>query len=461
MKKLLFWVEIAALYLLLCGFNILFFPEAPAFFGIEPHPYWIGILIFGFRYGVTAGVAAGLLSSLLYMGAVWFYLERYLFEEIAFYIQPALFLLVGTFMGAGVHRYRSDLADLREEKQTWLHNEKLLKDEAQTLKEINAGLEKRIVTRMSTLITLYEGARRLEEVDIEELYRSLLEFTAKTLQAEEAAIYLKTEEGWVLKENFGWKPYQRYSKRLKNNEGLVGAAGSSNKIVTIRDFVAGQSQTGGPLPSLLGDSLMAGPLRMGETGEVVGVVGIQSIPFFQFNSASVNLFSFLLNWASRSLGRAHFIAELRSEEVLDPEFQVYSYRYFQSRLAQEFSRSKTYYLPLSVGLVEAKGLKNLKRPQRGALLTALSQLLKESVREMDVVARFPEEEKPFALLLMTVSSAQAEGVRQKIEHLFSQMIGKEGKTPVQFHVGLASFSPKVTDPESLIHEAKHQLEAAH
>lgn len=456
MKKLLFGVEIAALYLLLCGFNLLFFPEAPAFFGIEPHPYWIGILIFGFRYGVAAGLAAGLLSTALYMGAVWFYLERYLFEELTFYIQPALFLLVGTFMGVGVHRYRSDVAALREEKETWLSNEKLLKDETQTLREINAGLEKRIVTRMSTLITLYEGARRLEEVEVEELYRSLLEFIAKTLQAEEAAVYLKAEKEWVMKENVGWKVYQRYPKKLKINEGLIGAAGSSNKIVTIRDFVVGQVS-----PNLLGDSLMAGPLRMGETGEVVGVVGIQSIPFFQFNSASVNLFSFLLNWASRSLGRAHFIEELRSEEVLDPEFQVYSYRYFQSRLAQEFSRSKTYYLPLSVGVVEAKGMKNLKRPQRGALLMALSQMLKESVREMDVVARFPEEEKPFALLLMTASAAQAQGIREKMEHLFLQILGKEGKAPVQFHVGLASFTPKAVDAETLIHEAKHQLEGAH
>lgn len=450
LKKHPYLYEIPLLYLALGGVNFVFLPEAPGYLGVDPHPYWLGILLFGFRYGVAAGLASGLLSALLYFGAAWFLVERYLFEDWIFYLLPSFFILIGVAVGLGVGRYKLAIATLKREQALLKTDIERAKEEIRVLQEINAGLEKRIVTRMSTLVTLYEGARRLESADLEELYRAILHFVAKTLEAEEAAVYLSTDDGWTLKESIGWKEYQKRPSKFGRAEGITGMAGSANKIVTIRDFVRAAPGSG-PAPQLLGDAVMAGPLRRGERGEVVGVIAIQHLPMTLFNSASVNLFTFLLGWASRAIGHAAYLRELQSREIVDPEYQVYSTSYFQSRAQQEFARSKKYYLPLSIGLVHMPGLNVLPAARRERVLVATAQLLRESCREVDVVARFDDPQIPFALIFITASAAQTAALKKTIEEGFRRLQLAEG---IPLTVGIGDFSPKTSGLDELISRAR-------
>ncbi|MDO8527783.1 MAG: hypothetical protein Q7T03_08870 [Deltaproteobacteria bacterium] len=451
LKKYPYVYEIPLLYLLLYAINRILIPEYIGFVGIDPHPYWIGILLFGFRYGIIAGIATGLISAILYLSLSWFYIERYLFEDISFYMLPGFFILVGVLIGVGVERNRRILATQEVEKEIFLKNEKALKEEIKTLGEINQGLEKRIVTRMATLVTLYEGARRMETVQVEQLYRSILEFVAKTLDAGEAAVYLKTPEGWQLKEKYGWKDYEKRPEKFKPDEGITGMAGASGKVVSVRDFIH-QGKEGPIAPELLGDCLVAGPLRKGEQGEVLAVLSIQNIPFLNFNSATINLFGFLLQWASRALERAFFVQELRAQEIIDPEYQVYSWPYFLGRGSQEFVRSQTYYLPLSVGLFCVEGEAALVASKRVEIFTTVAELLKACCREMDVIAKSPEEGIPFAVLWMTASKAQAGEIRSKIQTHFEKL-----KLPVKLQIGVASFSPQSKDFDNMLQEAREDL----
>ncbi len=450
MKKHPYLYEIPVFFALLFGVNRFLLPQFPGFIGVDPHPYWIGILLFGFRYGVIAGLISGVLSALLYLYSAWVFLERYLFEDITFYILPSFFILVGVLVGVGVRRYQATLDRQTKEKQALEQTEKLLTDEIQTLKEIHVGLEKKVVTRMATIITLYEGARRLESVYLEELYGAILEFITKTLDAEKSALYLKEGDVLQVKGKIGWQDYEKRPEVIHWNEGVIGLAAASNKVVTVRDFLRpGEKQKS----ALLGDAVIAGPLRNGETGDVVGVMSVQSISFLNFNSATINLFSFLLNWASRSIGRANYIRELKAHEIIDPEYQLYSHSYFISRVEQELSRSKTYYLPLSVGFVKVDGLQGLPKNKTAPILTALSQLVKSSCREMDVVAKQDDPNIPFAFLLITGSAGLASEIRFHILEHFKKL----KLDFISLQVGVASFTPKTKDVESLMQEAKQDI----
>ena len=88
-KPFLFLGEIVVFYLLLAFLNWTFFPHLLGFLDVDPHPFWLGILLFGFRYGIAAGFSAGAVSSILYMLAAWAAGERYRFEELNFYILPS------------------------------------------------------------------------------------------------------------------------------------------------------------------------------------------------------------------------------------------------------------------------------------------------------------------------------------------------------------------------------------
>lgn len=451
LKKYPALYEIPLLYLILYVINHYFFPELPAFLGMDPHPFWIGILLFGFRYGLISGLGAGLGAASFYVGINWFQGERYIFEDLTFYVLPSFFIIGGVLIGLGVERYQKKIRDQENEALLRQKNEETLKEELKTIQEINRGLEKRIVTKMSTLITLYEGAKRLETVELNDLYPAILEFMAKTTGAEELSLYLRDNDGWSVKTNYGWKEYRNYHQQLKLNEGIAGLAGADNKIVTIRDFI-GSNRGTQELPQLLGDCLIAGPLRRGEQGEVIGVICIHAIPFLNFNSATINLFSFILEWAARAIKRAYYVIELKAEEILDPDFRVYSKKYFDSRLRQEFSRSQTYYLPLGISLIQIKNLSLLNPTQRLNLLTSVSELLRNLCREMDILAHFTDPEIPFVLLLITASPKQVSDMKEKIEKTLREVLPN-----LKFRMGNAAFSPKVTSVDQLMALAREDL----
>lgn len=459
--KLKYAIEIVVFYAVMAAVNLLVFPSYPGFVGIDPHPYWLGVLLFGFRYGVAAGFGSGLISAALYLAMAWVGIERYLFEDVSFYVLPALFIIAGVITGVGMHTTRRDIRDLKGRLSNQQEKMAQQDGEIRTLRDINSGLEKRVVTRMQTLVTLYEGARSLSTTTLDDLYKAVLHFTAKTLGAEEAALYLRTDDGWRVKERYGWKEYARHPEHLQPGEGITGLAGLRGKLLTVRDFVGQDVPT-----NILTDCIMAGPVRgpirdldTGDPkqGEVVAVVSIQDIPFLQFNSSTVSLMNFLLDWASRAVCHATEVATMKENEIWDPQYQVFSMNYFRSRAHQEWIRSKTYYLPLSVGMVKAEGLAGLKSGARHKVLSILAEVLKQSCREMDVVARLQDTSMPFAFLLITASPAQAEEVHKTIMRRLDaiDISGLDSQyAAVKLQIGLSHFSPRVKDMDAMIRDAQ-------
>lgn len=451
--KFKYAIEIVVFYAVMAAVNWLIFPDYPGFVGVDPHPYWLGILLFGFRYGVLAGFGSGLISAGLYLGMSWVGVERYLFEDMAFYVMPSLFIIVGVAVGVGMYKYLQKIRDLEQELVAKQGQLVLQGNEIKTLQDINSGLEKRIVTRMQTIITLYEGARSLSTTHLDVLYKSILNFIAKTLGAEEAALYLRTDSGWQVKESYGWKDYAKHPDQLLSGEGITGLSGLKGKLLTVRDFMGKDAPV-----SFLADCVMAGPIRGKKEGEVVAVVSIQDIPFLQFNSSTVSLMNFLLDWASRAVQHALDVATMQENEIWDPKYQLFSMKYFQSRARQEWMRSKTYYLPLSVGMVHTSGLKTLPVGACDNVLAILAEVLKKTCREMDVVAAHTSQlDMPFALLLVTASQAQAEEVRQRIMARLAE-INIPNMDPlyadVKVHIGMSHFSPKTKDMDDLIGQAQ-------
>lgn len=454
MKKYFYLVEIPLFFLFLLAVNYYFAPEFIAFAGVNPHPFWIAIIIFAVRYGFIAGIVSGFVGASLYLLLTWYLGERYLFEDKSFYVLPSLFVLMSVFIGQFASKQEDQLKRHQKAEKELKDQVKFLKDEVKVLSKVNHSLEKRVASKMSTLITVYEGARSLESLDLDRLYPAILKFMIKTLGAEEAALYLMKDGKLKLESNYGWKDYQNWPKTYEVGKGLTGKAYDKKKIVTVKDMITEKINSS----EMMGDALFAGPITLGEKGDVIGVVSIQSLPFLSFNSSSINLFQFLLKWASRSIERAIYIESLEEGEVIDPEFQIYSYRYFESRSRQEYLRSQTYYLPLSVGLVEVPDLQLYDEDTRMKYLSLLCEILRTSLREMDVLARYPDSRRPFIFLLITASKKQSEEIEKKIKEEFSRLKGLlENNQDDIPHLGLASFKPQIKDFPELVKEASQSL----
>lgn len=451
LKKYPYILEIPIFFLLFYFINDLLFPEFPGFLGKDPHPYWIAIFLFGLKYGVEAGMTSGFAAAGMYLGMVWMNGDRTLFEDLNFYFLPSLFIVAGVLIGFSITRKKAQVIEVEAQRDSLLETQQQLDFKISTLTEINRELEKKVVSRMTTLVTLYEGARRLEETEVSALYKSIVEFTAKTLEGKGVSFFLKSAEQWVMREKIG--DVEGIPSHLKLNEGLVGLAGMNGKVFTVRDLVDMPSSTS------VRDCVMAGPIRDGN-GNVMGVLALHDIPLVRLNSATINLFSFLLQWAGRAIKRCVYIDELKSGEIMDQQYPVYSQTYYLSRLKQEFLRSKKYYLPLSFGMLKLSGIHNLEEKQKRKLMLTVATLLKNATRDIDIVAATPNPDYPFVILMITASENQANEIRDLVMSDIRK-IEWDGFAAVSLDLQVGSFNPRMEHEQELVDAAYRKFKQDH
>ena len=94
----------------------------------------------------------------------------------------------------------------------------------------------------------------------------------------------------------------------------------------------------------------------------------------------------------------------------------------------------------------------MPRDRRVHYLRSLCRILRETVREGDLVSMTQEEESPFAVLLVTATKEQAEEARNRLVAAVSDV----GLPPgVRFGVG--SFAHTMSDAREIIEEARGDL----
>ncbi|GEM_PF-2574003 len=454
MKRATYWYEIPLAFAVLHGLNVWLAPESVPFLHFAIHPYWLPIVLFALHYGLRGGALAGAIAAGLYGALIWWSDDRYLFEDADFLFLPGLFLCMGVAIGAAVENYRRRLAAAATHALALLQDITTLREEAVTQATIRRGLEKQIVTRMATLITLYEGARQLENDDPHAVQAAIVTFIAHTLDAPAVALYVRNADMWELRLQHGdIEPHANpHRAAIRVGTGIVGLAGARGRVVTVRDVlkdpdaqIAAQASTS--------DCLFAGCLMHADTGEIYGVIAVQRLDFLLFNSSTVNLFAFLLDWAARALTRAQHVQVLRAADIVDPTYQVYSYRYAKTRGTQEFARSKTYALPFGVALIAVPGLSTWADTAQRHWLQILARLLSHQVRDIDILARGNAPDLPFLILFMTASAAQCAEYCANILHTLTQL-GQDAGTPFPaVHCGLSNYTPQHTSFDEMMKEA--------
>jgi diguanylate cyclase (GGDEF)-like protein len=132
---------------------------------------------------------------------------------------------------------------------------------------------------------------------------------------------------------------------------------------------------------------------------------IVSVIFF-LGSFFVVLVSFLANGTVTDIKR---IATLEAETITDPLMEIYNRRYFERRLEEEFLRAKRYGFPLSLLMLDIDHFKKVNdehgHPAGDLVLKGLGDVLKRTVRNVDVPSRYGGEE--VAVILPHTSAGDA------------------------------------------------------
>lgn len=442
--------EVPAFYLVLFIVQRWLFPESPGFRDVNPSPFWLGLLLFGLRYGLAAGLLSGFVSAGLLALAARLGGEGYRLGDSDFWVLPGLLVIAGACIGGAADAYLHRIASLKSRIGELGDLNRGLQSQIQMQQKAMRAVEQQVVSQMSSLVTLYHGSRELGTLDREQILVGVLDFFTRALNAAKTALYVPQDGRWALRDQRGWTDADAYPRSLEAGQGLVGRAAAERRVVSLKDFFAADPESGLP-DAPRSDAIMAAPLR-GPDGAPMAVFSVQAMPFLRFNSASVNLLTLLADWGDEALAKCAHFDELKSKSILDEEFGVYSERYFLTRLKQEFGRSKRHALPFSVLLASPRGLDAVPVARRVAYLLALSRLLRDSVREIDVVTKTPYPEAPFAVLAMTATREQAGVVKKRVLERYATL-----ELPPALQLGIGSYESEMSGEEALVEQARRDL----
>ena len=172
----------------------------------------------------------------------------------------------------------------------------------------------------------------------------------------------------------------------------------------------------------------------------------------------------VLRRENRALRRenAKLMAE-RHESVIDPRSGLYNRRYFDRRLAQEFSRALRFDMPLSLVILQVGRLREVRDAHGDDVVTRMlrwvSETIQRTCREFDEPCLISEDE-----VAIVLPSTPADGADAFVRRLARKLAGAATRVPhipkdahVTLSFGLSSAPEDAETPLELVMAAEEAL----
>jgi len=332
-------------------------------------------------------------------------------------------------------------------------HERRLETNKTELEEANKELE----GRLSEIFFTHEFFKALTSfTTVEDVCSLVVDGCNGILGAEISCVYLFHRSDWTLRLRASQgRPESAFRTSVPVSESILGDAWRDGAV----------QQVGVDCPSestswLTGEcdvhSQAAVPLRNGDN--VIGVIVMASEGHRELTATEFERFTVLGNQSSLSLQNALLHAELERLSVTDRLTDLYNHGYFQQRLDEEFKRSARFGHTMSLIMLDIDDFKAFNdtfgHVRGDGLLRAVSSVIRENLRTMDVAARYGGEEFVVVLPETDIAGALsvAERIRAGVEQLHAET-PQNAPTTKTVSVGVASFPEHAASALRLLESA--------
>jgi diguanylate cyclase (GGDEF)-like protein len=334
-------------------------------------------------------------------------------------------------------------------------HERRLQSSKEALEKANEELE----GRLAEIFFTHEFFKALTTFSsVDDVTSLIVDGANGILGAEVSAIYLFEQQDWTLRLRASQgRPEEMFRPAIPVSETVIGAA-FRDGFVQQSDVPPGSELAAWTTRPQEVRSQAAIPLRSGES--IIGVLMIASSTFRELTGAERDRLQVIANQSSLALQNALLHEELERLSVTDRLTDLYNHGYLHQRLDEELERAARFGHQLSVIMLDIDDFKQFNdrygHPKGDMVLRAVSTIVTQNLREIDVAARYGGEE--FVLVLPETDLAGAAAVAERIRVSMAEYphlsIPGDNETVTQtVSLGVATYPQHATTTARLIEAA--------
>lgn len=319
-----------------------------------------------------------------------------------------------------------------------------------------------------SISSLHEFLRGVTtSLDSQKVYPSVLAKFSEIMKAERSSLMVLNEQAneLALEAMLPTLPSTASTVRLKPGEGVAGAVLESGAAMLVHDV-----DTDSRVPRARRDqyktkSFISYPIMLGP--RKVGVINLTDrADGSSYQSDDLSLLDLIAPHLALIIDRTEWFKKAETYQrmsLTDPLTALPNRRYLEERLFEEIERSKRHSTPLSFLIIDVDRFKTYNdiygHTNADRVLTKTAQLLRRSIRAIDMAARFAGDE--FCILLPETEIGDAARIAERLRRAVSQTEyrSEQGELidRVTISIGVSSFSPTRQSPLSIVETADRAL----
>ncbi len=403
-------IEMFIFFVVLLAIDV-FWGDQNRFADNQLHPCWIIILAMSVVYGTAEGLLAVLVSIVfLLLGNMP---EQSFDQDTYAYLYtvsklPIIWIIVALFIGEWVRRKQIIVrSQLLKELAIAHDREEKIVDSYEDVKEHKQRLELRIAGQLRSTVDTYRAAKAIEKLDPQDVLSGVRELVKAVLNPEKFSIFLRDNGSISTTIISGWAANDEYSRSFDGGSSLF------RRVVGEKELLCAVNED--QEQALFGEGVIAGPLVNVDSGEVIGMLKIEKMPFSELNLTTIETFRAICEWVALAFVNADKYQAMKSDSVVNPDHNLMTAGYFKRHMDYISALAKRLNFDVSMIVVKLLDADKLDPTSRAKVAKQLSTIVDSVLRSVDLAFDYQEGVGEFSIVLPATNKKGAKIVQEKIE----------------------------------------------
>lgn len=417
MRPVIF-LEVVVLIIAALVWDVMF-RDGSRFMDVNPHPFLFFVLLLTLQYGSVPGLLMAIASILLYfIGNSAISIGSLSESSMSVIVNPAIWLVSALVFGAIRDRHIKERTRLQGKLREALVREHVTAEAYGEVRDRKQRLEERVAGEMRSALTVYQSAKALETMSPNHLMRAVERMIRDLLGAEVFSMFLMENNTLNATITSNWHgQYASLPRRYSASSSIYQHVVGGREVLTIANSVHEQ---------VLGsEGVLAAPV-VDSTGEVLGMIKIESLPFTQFGVHTVETLRLISEWTAAALSNARHYESALDGAIEDPRNKLMTSTYYERYTEYLISLGRRAKFPVSMVGVGLSLPQELAEGDQIRVARIVSEAVRDSLRTVDLAFDYQRGDSQYSVVLPTTTRDGAEIVRDKITASLEQKLRAQG-----------------------------------